>query len=330
MRRTLLLTTILLLAIPLLFLRPAQTQESERVCETGLPNLADYPSAGPTCKRKLKLQPWLGMPDIPNTNPTLTRCLLKVTVCAGVTKCYQSEGRIAGTGFCDDYSAMHDALLNREICCDPKCEPPRPRTDPWFDNDAQCASRERGTFSYGFNRRNPNEASFSISICGEVIRYVLEPHVFLDRRPVLSSFDVCCDEWRKAVRTKSPCDAWRDLDCDGKPNERDAAPIRASVTREPDDFVSEGGITSIPFWKQIHEAMPPPKECEDCKWELVRLQYSCRNIPRQGRFRREVNDAVYEYEATWNCPNTQSSQVETATATMRGLYCPRPPNRTWP
>ncbi len=118
MRPTLLLTITLLLIIPVLFLRPAQTREQEQHCETGLPNLADYPPAGPSCKKKVKLAPWHGQPDIGNTNPVLTRCRLSFAICGGVTKCYQSEGRIAGAGFCDDFSAMYEALLNREICCD--------------------------------------------------------------------------------------------------------------------------------------------------------------------------------------------------------------------
>jgi hypothetical protein len=324
MKRILLMAITTFVSITFLPSPTVQTQQPE---EDQFPKMEDYPEAGANCKFKQQLAPWLGTPG---AGPGKYRCLLTVYNCkTRQTDTYRSLPRDSETFSCDDYEKKKDELAKREICCD-QCERPRPRSEPWFDKGAPCASRERGTYSSAFNRRNPNEASVSISICGEVIRYVSETPPTGDGRPVVTSFDVCCEEWRKARGTQSPCDARRDLDCDGVPNERDASPIRAQVTREGDDFVSEGGITGIPFWKQIHEALPRPTDCKDCKWELVRVQYTCRNIPRQGRFRREINDAVYEYEATWNCPNTGKSEIKKETATMQGLYCPRPPNRTWP
>ena len=79
-----------------------------------LPNPADYPAASPNCLRKANVSPWVGTPAV-DSNKT-SQCVLTIHTCAGV-KTYKSAVRAGGTGMCDDYWKVHDALLNREICC---------------------------------------------------------------------------------------------------------------------------------------------------------------------------------------------------------------------
>jgi hypothetical protein len=111
MRRILLLTVTLLL-IPSFYSAAAAPEQPEEP----LPTSADYSAAGPNCKRRVKLSPWVGTPgvDWPNT----FRCVLTIHTCDGV-KTYRSGVRSAGTGMCADYWGAHNAVATREICCDP-------------------------------------------------------------------------------------------------------------------------------------------------------------------------------------------------------------------
>lgn len=202
-----------------------------------------------------------------------------------------------------------------------KCEPPTAsNVPPWFSGDAPCQNRQRGTYSSGQNRRNPQLESVAVSICGEIIRF--DQRGLFDnsnrRPPSTYSFDVCCDTWQKAASTGSPCDARRDLDCDGELNENDATPLNAPAAAPSDtDFVSNSPLTNLPFWKQLRSHMPSQSECKDCKWELVRVDYTCK-------------DEVIEFQPTWKCPSTgllKKSEVGFAPNRSR---CPVPPTRSWP
>ena len=223
----------------------------------------------------------------------------------------------------------------------PPCEPPRDLKNdpPWFNEDLPCQNRQRATYSWGRNRRNPRLSSVSISICGKVIRYVA-PIITAGGTGIFSD-DVCCDSWQNAVSTSSPCDAQRDIDCDGKLNENDSNPLRAP-SKEPssEDFVSNPPLTpTLPFWRQVSEAMPEQSDCKDCKWELVGIQYTCKDeVERTGR-RTESKNAEYKYQATWKCPANGQTKVTSDYATMKGseqrrgspcCRCPNPPSGSWP
>lgn len=215
---------------------------------------------------------------------------------------------------------------------DAKCEPPRPLTNdpPWFNEDLPCQNRQQATFSWGQNLRNRKLISVSISICGQVIRYVTTRGVFGE--PGRFSDDVCCDSWQNAVSTGSPCDAQRDIDCDGKLNENDLNPLRAPAKeRSSDDFVINSPRGNLFFWREIYDDMPDQVWCKDCKWELVGVQYTCEEkVERTGR-RSERIDAVYKYKATWKCPaDLSTTETKNGSATMEGLRCPTPPNQSWP
>ena len=79
-----------------------------------LPNVADYPAADPNCPRKTDVSPWVGTPVV--DWPKTYQCVLTIHTCDGV-KTHKSAVRPGGTGMCDDYWKVHDALVNREICC---------------------------------------------------------------------------------------------------------------------------------------------------------------------------------------------------------------------
>ena len=223
---------------------------------------------------------------------------------------------------------------------EPKCEPAPTENNnpPWLGNDSSCADRQRATISWSQRRMsNPNlDVSFTVAICGEVIRYMVPgggyPENFPDARYVgARSFDVCCESWRNAARTGSPCDARADLDCDGEPNEKDQMPDYAFRDRRPDDFVS-GPIANLPFWEKLYPYINDGSTCE-CKWELVRVDYTCKHAPNMessnptgGR----VWDATYKYQATWKCPKGGKTSVTRDTVVKKGLSCPNPPNRSWP
>lgn len=223
----------------------------------------------------------------------------------------------------------------------PKCEPPRDRNNnpPWLNQGLACQNTQRGTYSWGPNRRDPTVDSVSISACGEVIRYVTTGHREITRLGV-RSFDVCCDTWLNTWSLRSPCDARRDIDCDGTLNENDLDPLFAPMKKgSSDDFVSNEPLTNLPFWRKLYEGMPSQSDCTDCKWELVGVKYTCENkVERTGR-RSETRNAEYDYQATWKCAATGQTRVTTDSATMEGqrqrrgspcCRCPSPPSGSWP
>jgi hypothetical protein len=198
------------------------------------------------------------------------------------------------------------------------CEPAPPGNDPaWFGD---CQNRERGTYSSGQNRRNPGIESISVSICGEVIRFE-QRNLFesaVRRPPLVYSFDVCCEAWKQAARSGSPCDVRKDIDCDGEPNEKDVTPLEAPGNLRSDaDYVTNSPVTNLPFWKELYRHIPSQRECKDCKWELVKVDYTCK-------------DEVIEYQTTWKCPGTGLLKEGELVYTANRSRCPVPPKRSWP
>jgi hypothetical protein len=54
---------------------------------------------------------------------------------------------------------------------------------------------------------------------------------------------VCCDQWKKAKQSNSPCNPLTDADCDGIPNQEDANPTAGSGVAEESPMPKEGGKT---------------------------------------------------------------------------------------
>jgi hypothetical protein len=218
-----------------------------------------------------------------------------------------------------------------------KCEPAPggDKNPPWLKPDSSCRDRQRAVISWSQRRTsNPNfDVSFTIAICGEAIRYTV-PGGGYSGAPSVGSrgFDVCCESWRNAAETESPCDARADIDCDGELNKEDRMPDYAFPDdRSPNDFVS-GPMTSMPFWQKIYPYINDGSVCE-CKWELARVDYTCKyapNLESSNETGGRVWEATYKYKATWKCPRGGKTSVTQDTVIMKGVQCPRPPNRTWP
>lgn len=315
MRRILLLTISILL-IPSLFSATAAPQQPE---QSNLPNPADYPAAGPTCQNRVKLSPWVGTPGV--DWPKTFRCVLSIHTCDGV-KTYTSGVRPAGTGMCADYWSAHDALVNREVCCDQgsreekrppqgtrppdaKCPPPT----PWFDRSSGCKEVKSPQLVI-------SGGTATLYICG----YPVFSHTDTNLRDQLfanayraamrdqiraSGFNkVCCDTFRNAARTGKPCDPRADLDCDGQPNKSDAdefgvpdidtftRPDGAAIDKFPEYF-DKGNPDFLP--NRTARNSKGVGDCP-CKWELVRGELKCSPDGKQRHY----------YKATWRCPKTRA------------------------
>jgi hypothetical protein len=187
-----------------------------------------------------------------------------------------------------------------------------------------CRDRQRGTISWSQSRASTMDLSFTVSMCGEVVRFLQRGAGSSDKTsPGVRSFDVCCESWQNAANTRSPCDARQDIDCDGVLNESDSQPERSA--RRSDDFVSNSPLTNLPFWQKISPDIPDQSACKDCKWQLGHVAYTCDNLARRhlpGWESSNAIDATYHYLATWKCPSNGQTQQKWGDVRMENLQCP--------
>lgn len=221
-----------------------------------------------------------------------------------------------------------------------KCEKPSNPSNqpPWFDPLVSCSTGnpQTGSISWGITRRSG--FSYTISICGEIIRYTKATLDYdFGTGPLANTgvrtFQICCSSWREAANSGSPCDALNDVDCDGDLNQSDPSPLSAPQRyARSDDYVSNSPLTNLPFWKGIFGPSSDDVVCKDCKWELTGVRYTCKNeVWASGR--RERIDAVYSFDATWQCPSSGRTTQTKGTERKNGLRCPsRSAGRTlsWP
>jgi hypothetical protein len=111
------------------------------------------------------------------------------------------------------------------------CEKPT----PWFGGSSNCKEVQSLVIDVRrvrANQESPFVSLVTLSFCGDpVFRHTvpedymggvdayktrLEYHV---KKRVGSK--ICCDKWREAVRTGTPCNPAEDIDCDGKSNRED-------------------------------------------------------------------------------------------------------------
>lgn len=329
MKRLLLLTITILVAVTPLLMRPAQTQEPD---EVRLPTPADYPEAEPNCKYKVQMSPWVGTPAVQFTETV--KCVLDINTCDGV-KTFTSGVRKVGENVCADFWRAHSALATREICCEKKnCKPPNLGSvpPPWFDRSKPCRRVQRGNISWAQTRRSNRDLSYTVNVCGQVIRFIQEGMGPAERQPPgVKTFQVCCEKWQSSAATTPPCDRSKDIDCDGTMNETDSEPVSASYDDlMAEDFVINQPIAmAVPFWKDI---LPPGQAgCPECQWELVELEFDCENLVQRTGRRRETNHARYSYKGTWRCPMTGNLQKQDRVVTMWDVRCPTSAGRRhWP
>jgi len=288
--RRFLVVTILLLPIAL----PNPTARMQQRV-SGLPKASDYPPAGPNCKRRVKLEPWVGTPEV-GVSDTYN-CVLDIHMCDGV-KTYISEARRSASDMCADYRRARDELLNTEICCDPKCE----KGTPWFNPSPDCRDVRTPEVSVSYGQAN-------VRICGySVFDYRPSSYKGIDfnadaayRRALIDFIKsrigskVCCDGFRD-----SGCHLLYDLDCDGKPNETDTTSLNPSMPNSlPDiNIFNQSGSSAIdPFPPGLDANDPnffPPGDKCDCKWELTKGTLTCSSDGKQS----------HVYQARWRCPSS--------------------------
>jgi hypothetical protein len=323
---------ILLLMIPLLLIPSFFSATATTPQQTGdpLPNPADYTEAGAYCRRRVKVSPWVGTPGV--DWPKTFQCVLVIHTCDGVKR-FTSGVRPGGTGMCDDYWRVHNALADRVICCDQgsreekrppdgkgsperKCEP---RTS-WFDDTSDCKEVKspqlvirQGTatlYMCGYSVFQYRDSNLNDQLFADAYRAAMR-----DQLLASSSSKVCCDKFRQAVRTRKPCDPRVDVDCDGTPNRTD---IHDRTMPDIDTFIRPDNASIDPFPYRFDTSNPdflPDRTARNskgvgdcpCKWELVKGELKCSPDGKQKHY----------YKATWKCPKTgaEVSTVKYAPAT---------------
>ena len=298
MSRLLLLTTTILIIITLLPSARVQTQQPEK---DQFPKPETYPSAGPNCKNKVQLAPWLGMPG---AGPGKNRCRLTVYNCqTDKTDVYESAPRESETVTldCSDYERAKDVLAAKFICCDPKCEQPA----PWFGSSSAC----RDVQSPVITDSGGQMPLVTLYICGLDVFHDFPPKDFPGGvnlyKTTLAYFlkqrigsKVCCDKLREAVRTKKPCDPTDDIDCDGKRNSNDFNVAKFRTFPDINNlFTTPAGAPVDPIPRGLNpddtEFFPPQDKC-DCKWELMKGTLTCSSDGKQS----------HVYQARWRCPSS--------------------------
>ena len=154
----------------------------------------------------------------------------------------------------------------------------------------------------------------TLTICGEpVFRYVMQregniyPGTLLTRVQESAGTRICCDKFREAARTGVPCDPRADVDCDGRPNEKDVlrdSPAEGQSLFSGIPYPAINRVFSTPEGAAIDPFPPglnsddtdffPPQDKCDCKWELMKGTLTCSSDGRQP----------HTYQARWRCPSS--------------------------
>lgn len=297
------------------FLLP--TASTQQTAQNVLPDPASFVPAGPNCQRKVRVSPWVGTPSV--NWPTTLECMLTIHTCTG-PKTIRSAERKGGTGVCDDYWKVHDALATMEICCDPGSpgETPSPEPTPAEKPpDTKCPP-STPWFGSSNCKSSPKDPLITVSggtatlyVCGQPVFYHVQKELhdplFAEayraalRDHVESRLQgrICCDAFEEAVKTGKPCNPKEDVDCDGILNRDDLVqdaknlPDINAFTR-PED-------ASVDFYPSDYfeaRRLPETLECA-CKWQLVKGELRC---SRDGK-------EQHSYVATWRCPSTKQEVV---------------------
>lgn len=226
------------------------------------------------------------------------------------------------------FTSFKDSCPNYAASCEPggkkqppegenppgkKCEKPT----PWFDTSSDCSDVQSPRIAV-------NQGAVSLSICGSLIfRYVpddKDPLLLEAYKAALRDWvqqrvgsKICCNKFRAAARTGTPCNPRSDLDCDGKLNQTDV--VSESGATFPDInklFSTTEGAPIDPFPVGLDPDDPnfmPESTARDskgvgecaCKWELIKGDLKCSPDGKQ----RHV------YTATWRCPSTKAEVFTT-------------------
>ena len=221
---------------------------------------------------------------------------------ARAAACQQLKTKSKG-GSLDECMILKHACDTGENPLPPgKCEPSR---TPWFDPGGDCKDSQRWQIAQ-------TRGVVTVLMCGEIV--FTNPHVGTD--PIFSAAfkgalrdalresigdTVCCDKFRDAVRSGSPCDPRNDIDCDGKPNTTDDTrryPNDTSYNPDINIFKTSknASIDPFPWGMNLGGIYPTAESCKDCQWELVKGELKCNVALQEG--------ARHVYQAKWRCPTT--------------------------
>ncbi|MGH9429016.1 MAG: hypothetical protein ACRD2L_22255, partial [Terriglobia bacterium] len=200
---------------------------------------------------------------------------------------------------------------------DEKCDKPA----PWFDTSPSSGCKDVQDTQITIDQRT---ATATVSMCGSTILTHTSDSFAAntDRRFAQAYTDafkqqipkkVCCDKFREAARTGSPCDPRADVDCDGVPNRTDAD--RSSFPTI-DVFTTAANAPIDPFpagFNAFDQDFSPNSAARDskgvgdcaCKWELIKGDLKCNSVVGQDGTRQHV------YTATWRCPSTKAEVFTT-------------------
>jgi hypothetical protein len=199
-----------------------------------------------------------------------------------------------------------------------KCE----KSAPWFDGSSGCTDVQS---PQAVAVRGTN--GIDVSICGstvfrgyrpgttwpdEIEGYRVEVLRWIQDRV---GSQICCNKFREAARTRTPCDPTSDIDCDGKSNQTDIYFTGLSKTPFPDinrSFSRGAGADIDPFPAGLDPNDPdfrPERTAHNskgvgdcaCNWELTKGELKCGG-GGQGR---------HVYIATWRCPLTKAEVTTT-------------------
>ncbi|MEP6636092.1 MAG: hypothetical protein ABJB97_05150 [Acidobacteriota bacterium] len=196
---------------------------------------------------------------------------------------------------------------------EPKCEKPT----PWFDSSSNCSDVQSPVIAV-------NQGGVNLSICSSLIfRWIptdKDPLLLEAYPPALRDWvqervgsKICCDKFREAASTGTPCNPRSDIDCDGKTNQTDVVSQSGAIFPDINNLFSTAqGAPIDPFPVGLNpddpNFMPESTarnskgvgECA-CKWELIKGDLKCSPDGQQQ----------HVYTATWRCPSTKAEVFTT-------------------
>ncbi len=294
---------LVFLVLPIALLSfPAQMQAPL----PGLPKASDYPAAAPNCKRKVRLSPWMGTPEV--NWPSTFNCVLDIHTCEGVKR-FKSGVRRSGQNMCADYWRVYNELLEREVCCDANCETPKESFQPGGDSDELNP----------FDCRNLQNLEIQIlddqvtaSACGRVL---LRRHA--DSREELEN---TARRWRNKAPVKVCCEHLSPDELLGSEGAAEVlvgteGEVMADAYQDTDFYTFASNATMDPFPEGMRiPHILPDGACEGCKWILMNGKLKC---TPQG-----ANAGLFWYEANWKCPATAVEVFKASRQRVLPRACP--------
>jgi len=186
-----------------------------------------------------------------------------------------------------------------------KCE----KSPPWFDGSSECPDVQNPVVAVTGN-------AITVSICGSsIFRYPLKgtesPSEIEAQRMYVRTWlrervgnSICCNKFREAAKTGTPCDPRSDIDCDGKSNQTDGDinPLYSKAPGARIDPFPPGFDPNDPDFRPERTAHNS-RDVGDCacNLELTEGELKCGG-DGQGR---------HVYIATWRCPLTKAEVTTT-------------------